>query len=417
MIEKVMREELMVLGDRIAENAAHIDAAMYRLLSDIRTFDDERGWFHEGAQSCAHWLSWRVGWDLATARERVRVARRLGELPQIAQALEKAEVSYSKVRAMTRVATNDNEEVLLGYARAVPAAQLETICRKFQMVQRLARTDPDLEAAQRRVSRRVRDDGMVLIEAVLRPDEAALLWAALDRATDDVSAGERNRVDGLLALARDYACSDVRDATPVEVVVTISQEGLTGDTTDVGTIHDGTALSAEASRRLACDAGIVEMIERPTGEILSVRPRTRSIPSAIKRALRRRDDTCRFPGCTNRRFIEGHHLQHWADGGETTLKNLVILCTHHHVFVHEHGYRIELDADQQPTFYDPRGRVVDVACQRSQPAGAAWHALLTQNRHLAITPTTGQCAWDGMPADYHAAIDGLLSVESQPQLS
>jgi hypothetical protein len=102
-----MQEAHVVLGDRIAENAAHIDAAMHRLLVDICTFDEERGWYHQGAQSCAHWLSWRVGWDLATARERVRVARRLAELPQIDEALQKAEISYSKVRAITRVATAD----------------------------------------------------------------------------------------------------------------------------------------------------------------------------------------------------------------------------------------------------------------------------------------------------------------------
>src|SRR6188474_2244616 len=137
-----MSHELDVLGEQIAEQAAHLDAATHCLLTNLREFDARGGWHSQGAQSCAHWLSWRVGWDLATARERVRVAHRLAELPLIDAALEKAEISYSKARAMCRVGTSENEGVLLDYARAMPAAQLETVCRKYQMVQRVASGDP-----------------------------------------------------------------------------------------------------------------------------------------------------------------------------------------------------------------------------------------------------------------------------------
>src|SRR6185436_13531166 len=104
-----MDGELEQLGERIAEQAAHLDAAMHRLLTDLRTFDERGGWYAQGALSCAHWLAWRVGWSLVTARDHLRVARKLAELPAIDDALRRGEVSYSKVRAMTRVATATNE--------------------------------------------------------------------------------------------------------------------------------------------------------------------------------------------------------------------------------------------------------------------------------------------------------------------
>src|SRR5215510_2296111 len=131
-----MDGELELLGERIAEMAAHLDAAMHRLLTDLREFDQRGGWHRQGAATCAHWLAWRVGWDLVTAREHVRVARKLGEVPVIDEALRRGEVSYSKVRAMARVATPANEVLLLEYAKLMTASQLEHLCRKYALVLR-----------------------------------------------------------------------------------------------------------------------------------------------------------------------------------------------------------------------------------------------------------------------------------------
>src|SRR5262249_30539648 len=110
-----MNEDLEQLGERIAEQAAHLDAAMHRLLVDLREFDERGGWYGQGASSCAHWLAWRVGWDLVTARDHVRVARKIVEFPAIDDALRRGEVSYSKVRALLRVATPANEVLLLDH--------------------------------------------------------------------------------------------------------------------------------------------------------------------------------------------------------------------------------------------------------------------------------------------------------------
>src|SRR5215831_13743988 len=178
-----MDNELEQLGERIAEQAAHLDAATHRLLADLRAFDTRGGWHVQGAASCAHWLAWRVGWDLVTARDHVRVARKLAGFAAIDDALRRGEVSYSKVRAMLRVATPDNEVLLLEHAKLMTASQLEKLCRRYALVQRHGEDrHPQGDEQRRYVRRRDTEDGMIKIEAVLHPEEAEMVWAMLDHA-------------------------------------------------------------------------------------------------------------------------------------------------------------------------------------------------------------------------------------------
>ncbi|MBP9089227.1 MAG: DUF222 domain-containing protein [Kofleriaceae bacterium] len=184
------------LGEQIAEMSAHINAAMHRLLTAIREFDSAAGWQVQGALSCAHWLAWRVGWDLRTARERVRVARKLAELPLIDEQLRLGAMSYSQARAITRVATAEKEERWIACAKRMPAAQLDTLCRSYQNVQaydqahgaKAGAMAAAQVAAQRTVTRRSLDIGMVRFEVVLPSDEAAIVWTALNAAMDTSSA-------------------------------------------------------------------------------------------------------------------------------------------------------------------------------------------------------------------------------------
>src|SRR5947199_4764163 len=167
--------ELDRLGDEIAELSAHLDAATARLLDLIREFDARAGW-NTGFRSCAEWLSWRVGLDRGAARERVRVARALATLPRLAQALARGELSYSKVRALTRVATPDTEERLLAVGRAGIAEHVERIVRGWRRVDRLAEAK---ETARRHTSRALHvyqdEDGMVVIRGRLAPEVGAVL--------------------------------------------------------------------------------------------------------------------------------------------------------------------------------------------------------------------------------------------------
>ena len=176
--------ELDQLGDEIAELSAHLEAATARLLDLIREFDARGGW-NSGFRSCAAWLSWRVGLDLGAARERVRVARALGTLPRLAQALARGELSYAKVRALTRVATPETEERLLAVGRAGTADHVERIVRGWRRVDRQAETR---ETARRHASRALHvyqdEDGMVILRGRLSPEVGALLVQALAAARE-----------------------------------------------------------------------------------------------------------------------------------------------------------------------------------------------------------------------------------------
>ena len=270
-------DDIENLGEEIADLSAHLDAATHRLLECIRRFDEAGGWHEQGAVSCAHWLAWRVGWDPATAREQVRVARALGKLPAIDEALRSARLSYAKVRALTRVATPENEAKLLEMALLATGAQLERLCRGYREVlegERAARPE------ERSVRRRLLPGGMVKLELVLEPDEADLILRAIERAREvsrpaEPPAPEAAGGDGetpprgnVLALAG-RRCGEARRVVPGRQSGdgngrrALPGHGSPGSggarcrRSLGGTLEDGTRVSAETLRRVACDCGLL----------------------------------------------------------------------------------------------------------------------------------------------------------------
>ena len=305
------------LGDEIADLSAHLEAATARLLVLIREFDTRGGW-NTGFRSCAAWLSWRVGLDLGAARERVRVARALGTLPVLAEALARGELSYAKVRALTRVATPETEARLLAVGRAGTAAHVERIVRGWRRVDRLAEAR---EAARQHAGRALHvyqdEDGTVVLRGRLAPEVGALLLRALDgaqetlyqrrRATGPVppaaSSGEeapsraQQQADALALLAETALHHELDPGAPGEryqVVVHVDAAVL-ADPAQPGqsVLEDGPHVSAETSRRLACDASRVVMRHDEDGRVVEVGARTRTIPPARRRALHHRDRSCR----------------------------------------------------------------------------------------------------------------------------
>jgi hypothetical protein len=444
------------LADDIADTAAHIDAATHRLLMMIREFDRARGWAHQGALTCAHWLSWRIGLGIGPAREKVRVAHKLADLPLLDEAFRRGELSYSKLRAMTRVATAANEAELLDLARNSTAAQLERICRFYCQARRSGQDARVVEDERRWVVSRPTEDGMVSIQIRLLPDEAARLMRAIELGADHGSLA-----DGAVALAETVLSGssgvDARDGSPgadggdgssgadagdgssgadggdgssgadaaadrssaeprsekaqvsraairppVEVVVHITAANLEG-TTDLG---DG--LSAETCRRLLCDAGVVPMLEDASGKTIDVGRRTRSVPAALRRALNARDRTCRFPGCTHGRMLDAHHLRHWIDGGETSLENTALSCRRHHRYLHDYGYSAEM-RDGELVFLDPDGHVIPpVVRRRPLPDGSFDRLRAHIQRHgIEISAETNAPGWDGLPVDYDACVNAI----------
>ncbi len=424
--------ELDRLGDEIAELSAHIEAATARLLALIREFDARGGW-NAGFRSCAHWLSWRVGIDPGAAREKVRVARALGTLPLLAQALARGELSYAKVRALTRVATPETEERLLGVGRAGTAAHVERIVRGWRRVDRQAEAR---ETARQHASRALHvyeaDDGTVVLRGRLGPEVGALLLRALaaarealyqqgrseETATPPAAASAdpptmaQQQADALALLAETALHHGLDPGAPGEryqVVVHVDAPALADpDQPGQSVLEGGTHVSAETSRRLACDAGRVIMRHDQDGRLLQVGARTRTIPPALRRALQHRDRGCRFPGC-GLAVGEGHHVRHWAEGGPTTLSNLALLCRRHHRAVHEEGYTLDPQPDGTLSFRRPDGRPLPDVPPRVAVPDDPVQALRARHRAqgLHLHARTTCPGWLGEHLDVGWAIDVL----------
>jgi hypothetical protein len=398
------------LGSEITRLCAHIHAATYRLLLLIREFDEKKYWGHPGLCSCAHWLNFQSGIGMNAAREKVRVAHALKDLPGISERFRKGELSYSKVRAMTRVADAANEDYLLMIAKHGTAHHVEKLVSQFRRCKRLQDTDnANRQQAARSLHCHFDEDGSMVIRGRLPAEQGALIMKALELAMDRAGTSEKarlkkdasgvtaetsrshepfhaNRADALAEMAETYLNGEAGsganadryqvmlhvtpaalrekvdvEEVPARVTAVTSESDVTAVTSttltaDVSYIEDGPHLAAETARRICCDGSIVKLVEDEEGQPRSIGRKSRTIPLALRRALRVRDRGCRFPGCTHTAYIDGHHVQHWADGGETSLENLVMLCRRHHRMVHEGGYSCERKASGDFVFTDPYQR-------------------------------------------------------------
>ena len=546
------------LAAEITALAGHLNAAQYRFLKLLDEFDRGQGWVGSGARSLAHWLEWKCGLGGLAAREKVRVARALRELPLIDAAFGRGEISYSKVRAMTRAAAPENEEELLNIARYGTAAHMERLVRVYRRCRGQAGASPG-ETALRREERFycfAEDDETMVFGGRVSVEQGRLLIKALDAMVTEMEADEREGDDG-----EPEAVPETADIVSAETSVAASEPDVSAETSDVasrpivsaetsevasgpivsaetsevasgpivsaetseivsaetsvtgfgasgssdtsapasGRRASGRSVSAETSteapesivsaktsveapvknvsaetlseaksdaksdakseakpdaksdaksetkseaksdakpeaksdappfkplrvrratalaqiaehylatrrrgtdatplrssdawqvfvhvnandahpdnrinaghttytddrrslaphvaRQLACDASRRTVLENERGEVLNIGRRSRIVPWHIAHALRIRDGGCRFPGCSQHRWTDAHHIHHWADGGETSLENLVTLCRHHHRALHRDEYRIEHGADGELIFIDPR---------------------------------------------------------------
>jgi hypothetical protein len=227
---------------------------------------------------------------------------------------------------------------------------------------------------------------------------------------EDATKRAFNRADALVTVAQGYLRGERVERAPIDITLTIPVECLRAEAADPVEVSElgESFLSREAARRLACDAGVAEVVEDDHGATLSVGRKRRTISGSLKRALHKRDKGCAFPGCTHRIYLEGHHIKHWADGGETSVSNGALLCSLHHRYVHEYGYAIELGPDQRPQFRDPRGRLVPAVPATATGPDLGWPRLRAANEALAITADTIACEWDGDPVDYGAIVGHLV---------
>jgi hypothetical protein len=347
----------------LVASAREVTQATHRFLVLLREFDLRQGWKAYGNADCADWLTWKCGISRVTAQERVRVARALWALDKIDDAFGRGDLSYSKARALCRVATEANESQLLEFALSASAPQVEAYCR------RLRNGDADASAVDARrlhearsLIRHFREDGSATITIELPRGDAEFLLKALEHVAaglpDDPGRSLFAKgADALMQMARDALAGRVDEGPASEnyqVVVHVDADALQG----VGGESD---LPLPVVKRLCCDGSIVRMTHGKDGEILDVGRRHRNPPTALRRAVFARDRTCRFPGCHHERFLDTHHIRHWVDGGSTSLENLLVLCDTHHRLVHEGGFTIERHRNGGFYFVRPDGRPVESA--------------------------------------------------------
>jgi len=291
--------------------AGQIAAATCRFVLLIAELDRRESWREWGCTSMVHWLSWKCALGIVAARDHVRVGRALEELPRIREAFAEGRLSYSKVRALTRVATPDREARLMEFATLATAAQLERTVRAFQ------KTRTDAETEQARLDRRRlrffdEGDGTWALDARIGRELRELrdlLRLALDRALEEVPRGEDDsaearRVDALELIVRTFLAGRA-DRVPTEVVVQVDADAIAQEP------------ASPYVERMLCDGGVRVDVRRGDAHIVGRRSRT--IPVALRRVIDRRDHgTCRFPGCTNTRLVDVHHIRHHCRGGPTT---------------------------------------------------------------------------------------------------
>jgi len=357
------------LDAAICRLASRIHAFNYQLLVLVREFDDRMGWAKWSFPSCVEWLSWRCGISLATAREKVRTAQALRDLPEISLAFSEGKLSYTKVRELSRVAAIYGEEPLLRYALGATAPQVAERCRQV----RNAHPDSVQDARRTWQSRalsvyRNEGRGTLCLRVELPLDLGEVVMRAIERALE-----QEEIADG----AAERSSSDFQ-SQQADALVTVAKTYLDGGTTsgtdssaadryqvvlhvDEAALHGGAGRAdapLETVKRLACDASIVVVTEDERGTPLTISRKQRNVSTPVRRALWARDRHCTFPGCHRTRFVEAHHVHHWVEGGETTAANLVLLCSFHHRLLHEGGYRIRRDYRGEHYFVRADGRAI-----------------------------------------------------------
>jgi hypothetical protein len=311
-----------------------------------------------GATSTTSWLAGRYGVAWGTAREWVRVAHALLQLPRIAAAYAAGRLSWDQLRPLTRFATPENDEA---WARKGPELRPAGLWREARRHERIRVREAQRLHAERYLHLSWDPDRPVLwLEGLLPAEQGVALESAITRRADDIPHDPEAADPPAARLADALVDLSVGDPEPATVVVHAGADALVREEPESGPwlaeTEGGQRMASESVRRLACD-GRIEWVVESGGRPIGIGRRGRSVPGALLRILRHRDGgACRFPGCERKRWLNVHHLVHWADGGGTNLDNLVLLCHAHHRLIHEGGWRTSGHPAKDLRFHDASGR-------------------------------------------------------------
>jgi hypothetical protein len=355
------------------------------------------------------------------------------------------------------VATPENEEYLLYIAHYGTASHVEQVVRKYRKVKQV--DDSVAEGEQERKKDLVYyqdSDGMWIIHAKLPAEAGSLVVKAIeavatpeqekkqaeipekdsaDSFSEEVEQQEpvlfrellsHTRADALVSISEHFLATSGHDeqflglkgSERCQVVLHVDINTLRESAKPCSATHEHCNLdekhwvSPKTAKRLSCDASLVTVLEDEKGKVLNIGRRSRTVPGNISRALNLRDQTCRFPGCCESRYVDAHHIKHWADGGETSLDNLVTLCRYHHRQLHQGGFNITVeksDEEQQLVFFTPSGRKIESSFfPQFQSDSAETFPQTIEALAPAVDSSTCITRWTGEDCDYGMAIDGLL---------
>jgi uncharacterized protein DUF222 len=387
------------LEDELVGLAGHLAAAHCRWLLLLAEFDTRDGWAGPGLRSCAHWLSWRVGMNLRTAQDQLRVANALAGLPAITTAFAAGRLSYSKVRAITRIATSTTERDLLDLALAGAASHVEHVVR----LTRQARTDPS--HPHRELHWDYDEHGYLRIRGRLAAEHGAQLIAAINNLinTANPHPGEPDSAESLATRRADALAvlltGQAEPSDNTQVIVHLSLDDSVEDDERAGRppaarIAGGPALPRASAERLACTGRVRALITDRARNPLYLGRTRRLVSKTLLAALTFRDDGhCQYPGCTHTRWLQAHHIRPWHRHGTTDIHNLVLLCHRHHKLVHDHHYRVH-GHGTRVHFTQSNGQPIPTA---AQPTAGNITALTSLNPAMPDDPLTP--TWAGERLD------------------
>jgi len=378
-ISPISTRTLEQLEEALISFSERMNGLEYEYLVLIREFDIRQGWKAWHFNNCAEWLNFKCGISVGTAREKVRVAKALFDLPRCSESFAAGKLSYSKARALTRVANCRTESALLDFALFATASQVEEHCRQLRNAQsRISTMDANRVHKARYLSRSIHEDGSMTISMQLPKEAGDLVMKAIDIALASDISGEQEDVrytdedgdtffqkqaDALVQVARGYLAggADRKSSTAdhYQVMVNVDESALIHKDAN-GDINQGgkSDLPIESVRRIMCDASIVPISKDKSGDLVNVGRKQRVVSPPMKRALVGRDKCCRYPGCSHDKWLDAHHVMHWVDGGETSLSNTLLLCSKHHRLLHEGGYTIRKNFEGNWTFRNRNEKVI-----------------------------------------------------------
>ncbi len=349
-------------NDQIDEAFAHFhglaSAGLAHVCELIVEVDARQSWMTDGARSLVDWVAARLRLRPDTARQLVSVARRLSDLPVLSERFAAGDLSLDQTDAISRMATADTEtgliEEALGLSNALldrkarranpPVAADEAEAHRVRAVW-IQRT---LDGASGRLTAHLPHLDLEIVETAIR-DRADKIGPNPETGLFD--AYSQRMADGLVEVCA--TTGDETTTTPPQITVFADLEALTTVDSGVTELGSGTVIPNETARRLSCDC-VLETVITDGAQVIGVGRNSRTVPGWLRRLVHHRDGgTCRFHGCGNKGWLQVHHIRHWSKGGTTDLDNLILLCGFHHRFVHEHGWHITRNSNNQFQFRRP----------------------------------------------------------------